>query len=400
MADNVSVIMDKWGVIDEGYYCPTVEEMKNAKNAIAKEIFGEDFDTDDLTPEGMMFRVNTAAENKLLKIGESIYYSIFPHTAKGVSLDRVCEFANLKRDSAGYADHQLKVYGTQGYIVEAGTEFKNADGVEFYAVANATIENLDEEKAEYYAEVVVRCKESGLVGNINDINSTVEVFDEIKSVAYDKVIAYGTTAEADPELREKFDKTVQGLGANTTAAIIANVLRVSGANNCIILDNNKTEDLVVSPDLTVEAGTYAVIVHSDSTSNQTEIAEAIMAKQPLGIPQSGVEELTVADNSNTSHLVKFTYVAPKNVDVVVSCNIDSDFGSDGIKNIKDKITSYVNGLGIGEEVVYTALYHGIYGVTGVKKVTAMTINGGTADVSISKIEIAKIGNISVTVTEG
>lgn len=396
----MAVDMDLWGVTEKGFYRPTVDDILNARNTLAKEIFGEDFDTDELTPEGMFFRIDATAESKLCEMVEGVYYSIFPHTATGVSLDRVCEFVNLTRDSAGYAQHILRIYGTQGYIVEAGTLFKNPDGIEFYATANATIDQIatgQDETETYYTNVTVKCTQSGTVGNVNDINSTVELNTNISSVECFDIEAYGTVAETDPELRSKFETVIQGLGTNTAKAIIANVLRVAGVNNVIIIDNNKDTDVVISDDLTITAGTYAVIVHSDSTANEAEIAQAIFEKQPLGIPQSGTVETTVTDNSNTSHNVKFTYVATKTIDVAVTCSIDSTFTTNGIQDIKDNITAYINGLGIGQEVVYTRLYDYIYSVTGVTKVTALTANSGTDDIAVSRIEIAKAGTISVTV---
>ena len=131
--------MDLWGVSDKGFYRPTVDDILNAKNVLAKEIFGEDFDTDELTPEGMFFRITATAQSKLCEMAEGVYYSIFPHTATGVSLDRVCEFVNLTRNGAISAQHTLRVFGELGYIIEAGTLFKNSDGIEFYATENSEI---------------------------------------------------------------------------------------------------------------------------------------------------------------------------------------------------------------------------------------------------------------------
>lgn len=400
----MSVSMDLWGVTETGFYRPTIEDIKDAKVALAKEIFGDDFDTGEDTPEGMFFRINAAAENKLCEIAEGIYYSAYPHTAKGVSLDRVCEMANLKREGAGYAEHSIRVYGSQGYIIEAGTEFKNADGVEFYSVMNTPIDQTEAgEEPKYYADVTVQCKESGTVGNINDINSTVEVNTNIDNVSYLSVVAYGTDPESDPELRAKFESVVQGLGTNTRNAIIANVLRVDGVNNAKIIDNNEITDLKIpenDPILTVEAGTYAVVVHSDSTTNEADIAKAIFEKQPLGVPQSGVEKLTVIDNSNTDHVVKFTYIQTNAINIEVACETDGTFASNGVKEIEDAIKSYINSLGIGQDVVYSQLYKYIYSVTGVKDVTEMTINGVNSNIAINDIQIAKIGTIEVTATEG
>jgi uncharacterized phage protein gp47/JayE len=217
---------------------------------------------------------------------------------------------------------------------------------------------------------------------------------------YLEVVSYGAETETDPQLRAKYNGVVQGLGTNTASSIKANTIRVSGVNDVIIIDNNTADDMVVSDNLTVAAGSYAIVVYSDSGSNAEEIAQAIFEKQPLGIPQSGVESVDITDSSNTHHIVRFTYVADTTVDVNIECNINNAFnGEDGIQAIKDNISAYINGLGIGQEVVYTRLYDCIYNVTGVSKVTTLTMNDGTADIPINKIEIAKAGTISVTVTE-
>lgn len=393
----MAVSMDLWGVTETGFYCPTVEDIKAQKILLAKEIFGEDFDTDDLTPEGMIFRIEAQAQKKLCEMAEGVYYCIFPHTAKGVSLDRLCETVNLKRSGGEFSELLIRVYGTQGYIVEAGTEFKTTDGLEFYSVSAATINEVIDigEEKEYYADVIVQCKERGKVGNVSNIYSTVAVNTNITSVIFLEIVAYGTESESDPEIREKYESVVNGMGTNTRNAIVSNVLRVAGVNKVIILDNNTKEDKPISDNLTIEAGTYAVIVYSDSTTNNEEIAQAIFDKQPLGIPQSGKEEIDIVDKSNTTQIVKFTYVATNSIDINVVCTVDDTFESGGEKEIEDNIAAYVNSLDIGQEVVYTRLYDCIYGVTGVKKVTTMTLNGATADIPISKMEVAKVGTITV-----
>ena len=97
--------------------------------------------------------------------------------------------------------------------------------MEFYSVITETITEIIDigEEPEYYADIIVQCKTSGIVGNVSNINSTVEVNTNIKRIAYLSVVAYGTEAESDPELREKYETVVSGLGTNTRNAIIANV---------------------------------------------------------------------------------------------------------------------------------------------------------------------------------
>lgn len=393
--------IDLWGVTETGFYRPTIDDIIYEKNRKAKEIFGEDFDTSEQTPQGKFFRINAAAESKLFEIAEQIYYSIFPNTATGLSLDRVCSSVNLNRESARFAAHKIRVYGTQNYLIEAGTLFKNVAGVEFYTSQDATINRVEtgqEGTAAYFTDVVVYCTESGTIGNVQNINSTVEVDTDISTVMYLSVVAYGTEIESDPDLRAKFQTVVQGLGTNTDASIKANVLRVAGVNDVIIIDNPTDNSVVVSSSLTIEPKSYAVIVYADDTNINSDIAEAIFLKAPLGIKQSGLEEETVVDNSGMEHLIKFSYVAATTISVVVECDVNNMFEDNGTEEIKQRITDYINNLGIGQEVIYSQLYNYVYDVTGVYKVTKMTINGNTVDIPINNIEIAKVGSIAVTVT--
>lgn len=394
--------MDSWGVTEKGFYRPTLEDIITEKNKKAKELFGNDFSTDGKTPQGKMLRVNAAAENKLCEIAEGLYYCIFPSTARGISLDRVCEFANLTRESAGYAVHTLKVYGKQDYVIEAGTKFKNNAGLEFYSTQPSVINNVEEagEGTSYiYALVTVQCTQSGEVGNVQNINATSEVDTNINTVEYLGTIAYGTEVESDPELREKFTYAVSGLGTNTTASIKANVIRLAGVNDVIIVDNNTDSDMVLSDALTVAKHSYAIIVQSDDLTIGNEIATAIFEKQPFGIMQSGIESEIVKDDSGVEHTVKFSYVEPVDVDISVECTVDNTFSSNGENEIINNISSYIDSLGIGEEVVFSRLYDYIYNVTGVYKVTNITLNGANNDIPISSINYSRTGTITVDVTE-
>lgn len=398
--------MNLWGVTDKGYYCPTIDDIITEKNKKAKALFGQDFDTDEKSFAGKLFQTNAAAELKLCQIAEDIYYSVFPSTARGLSLDRVCEFVSLQREGEGSAVHKLKVYGEQDYVIPAGTLFKNSEtGVEFYSTQQSIIDNEEQGQDDtftYYADVEVQCAQSGEIGNTRNIDSLVEVDTNIYNVVYNEQISYGTPIESDPELREKFSEVVNGLGTSNDVAIKANVLRVSGVNDIIIIDNNTSQSIVISDDLTVASGTYAVIVHSDgmTSQNDIEIAKAIFAKQPFGILQCGTKSITVKDDSGVDHIVKFSYVTTTTVNVAIKIKTDSTFNTtDGVKAIEDNVTSYINNLDIGEEVVYSRLYDYIYNVTGVYKVTDITLNNTKTDIAIPKINIAKVGSINVTIGE-
>lgn len=316
-------------------------------------------------------------------------------------MDRICKFVAIKRTPATYAVKILRVYGKKDYIIQSGVLFKSENNIQFWSTSESTInkEELTQDDAVmYYADVTVQCVSAGTVGNITDIVSTAAVDVNITQVTYLSTVAVGQEAESDSELRERFNNVVQGLGTNTTSAIKANVLRIPGVTNVDIIDNNTSEDIVID-DLTVYAKSYAVIVNSDDLSAGDEIAKAIFEKQPLGILQSGDELIVVKDDSGTEHNVRFTYVTTQEIEIAVGCNVTSDFPSTGADDIRRNITNYINGLEIGDKVVYSRLYDYIYNVAGVDDVTSLTLNGGTSNIALFRLKIPAVGAIAVEITE-
>ena len=199
-----------WGVSDIGFYKPTYEEIVLEKEKQAKLLFGDDFDTSELTPQGKFIRLNAKDEARLYDQLEFTYYCINPGTATGVSLDRICKFVAIKRTPATYAVKILRVYGKKDYIIQSGVLFKSENNIQFWSTSESTInkEELTQDDAVmYYADVTVQCVSTGTVGNITDIVSTAAVDVNITQVTYLSTVAVGQEAESDSE-HSKFGEAV------------------------------------------------------------------------------------------------------------------------------------------------------------------------------------------------
>lgn len=392
---------NEWGVTDCGFYCPTYDEILEDKIKQAKKLFGEDIAVSELTPLGKYLRIEAKSDQRIYEMAESVYYSATPATATGVSLERMGSFVGENKNTAVCAVHLVRMYGTQGYTIKAGqTLVRNSAGVIFYPVADVVIDNEEpaqEGNTTYYADVAVQCTIAGTEGNTSGINSTVNVNSDIIGVSYLYQITEGRTTESDSEYRERFNKLVQGLGTNTEASIIAEVLKIDGAYACIIKKNYTNEDIVLSPKLTLVKGTYAVIVHADS-SLSNEVAKAIFKKMPFGILQSGLNAVAVEDDAGETHNVKFTFVEEKRIDVTIKCSVSDEFENGGIDKIRDNLSSYMNNLAIGKTLIYSKLYEYIHKVAGVEDVLDLKINGGKENISVSSIDIIKCGNINIETT--
>ena len=82
--------------------------------------------------------------------------------------------------------------------------------------------------------------------------------------------------------------------------------------------------------------------------------------------------------------------------------INSDFNEvSGTSQIKSNLTSYINSLGVGTDVILSSLYGQIHAVNGVLEVAELFMkkenSNNIGNISINNWEIAKCRNISVEV---
>ncbi|MDO5397071.1 MAG: baseplate J/gp47 family protein [bacterium] len=393
--------IEDWGLTDKGFYCPTFEEILAGKIKSAKELFGENICTDNNTALGKFIRLETVYDLKLFEEAEKVYYSISPATATGVSLDRAVSFARMARNTATAAVHKIRLYGTVNHMKPKGTLVKSSGGVVFYTTKDCNISEYDgvQNDAEmYYAEVAVQCVDAGTSGNVYDINSLVDVDNDISLVEYVETITPGTNTESDFELLNRYNDVVDGLGTNTKNAIISELMKINGVHDADILENTSDNENVISDDLTVESGKYAVIVYSNSGLDN-EIAAAIFKHKPFGIKQNGVEVVTVKDDAEEYHNVKFTYVKEVKANIIIACKVNSEFSSASIDDIKSKITEFINSLSIGKPLIYSRLYEKVYSTPGTTEITNLAVNNDTESIYPMKDEIIRAGTITVTVTE-
>lgn len=393
---------NEWGITDCGFYCPTYEEILDDKIKRAKSLFGEDMSVSELTPFGKYLRIEAKDDQRIYEMAEGLYYSVTPATATGASLERMGSWIGENKNTSVCAVHLVRIYGTQGYIIKAGQMLvRNSAGIIFYPVMDTVINNeetVQDGNTTYYADVIVQCTVAGTEGNTNSINSTVNINSDITGVSYLYQITEGRATESDAEYRARFEKIVQGMGTNTAAAIISEVMKIDGVHACIIKNNTTDGDITLSSKLSVLKDTYAIIIHADSKLSD-EIAQAIFRKMPFGIRQSGLEVVTVEDDAGEMHNIKFTFVEEKRIDVNIRCSVSDEFEVSGIDEIRENISSYINSLAIGKTLIYSKLYECIHKVLGVEDVFELTVNGGKENISVSPMEIIKSGVVTIETAE-
>lgn len=371
-------------ITENGFTRRTFDEILNDKIAKAKELFGEDIETSELTPLGKFIRINAYDQALTEEEAELIYYSIFPNTAIGTSLDRLCVFAGIKRNAATKSQYTVTLTGSAGETIPSGFLVGTESGINYSTMEDVTISESGT------VEVAVECVENGEIGNVvvQAINTIVNPSADVESVIGTKLITKGEETESDYELRKRFNEAKEGLGSCNEVAIKAALLRVPTVTHAGIIVNETDE--------TDEAGrpprSFECFVNGGNDYHE-EIAEAIFDKKPLGIKTYGTVAQQHIDDGGYSHIINFSHTtnAPVYVRIAIKTSVEFE-GNTGKREIKQNLETYIDNVGIGNSVILSSLYGQIHKVTGVEEVTELLLSTDGSSWSTQNITVDKYEN--------
>lgn len=379
-------------ITDKGFVRPSYDEILQAQINRAKVLLGDDIDTSEESVLGKFIRINVFDLNICYETLEDLYYSSFPNTARGQSLDRLGPFAAVSRNQATQARIEVKIKGTVGESVPSAFLLKS-DKTSFYVVNEYVIGSNGEVVA------IANCVDDGVVGNISN-GERLDIQNPrmgIDSVEFIRIVQNGEELESDKDFRIRFANSLAGAGSSTESAIKGAIYRVPLVDGVSVIDNNSDTASSIPPH------SFACYVLAPE-SQYDEIAKAIFDKKPLGIQCIGDIERTVYDAWGKPHTVKFFATSKAELKISMQIKTNQYFESSGISQIKDNIANFINNLANGSDVYYTSVFGYIHNVTGVVSVIDLKIckigqNPGNSDIAIGEQEIARIdvSNISVEV---
>jgi uncharacterized phage protein gp47/JayE len=120
----------------------------------------------------------------------------------------------------------------------------------------------------------------------------------------------------------------------------------------------------------------------------TDIGNALWLKRSAGSTQVGAQSITIADAFGNPHIMKFDVPTPINIYVVVIGTQLPGWPSSGVAQVQAAIMAWaLANLGIGAEVVQSALYTPVNTVPGVS-ITSLFIGTSVGPTSTANILIA------------
>jgi uncharacterized phage protein gp47/JayE len=356
-------------ITNTGYKRRTYEEILGEKISKAKELFGDEINTEENTPLGKYIRINAFDQYHTEELAEQIYYSIFPQTSSGQSLDRLGWSVGITRNIATPAQYTVQVTGKAGETVDNGFLVGTDTDLMYHNIADTVI---DENGS---CLITVECETTGTMGNVSPetITKIINPSATIESVVGVAVVEAGEDAESDYEFLRRYEIVREGKGACNEASILSALLTIPTVQDAEIIANESATETVnnIPP--------KCIAVYVDGGLNHAqEIGEAIFDKKPIGVGTYGQQPISVAYGGLTDYTVYFSYASNVAVYANITITTNKEFEADGNTAIKENIAAYINSLGMGKTLVTTALYSQIYKVTGVESaIIELSTDGAT-----------------------
>lgn len=371
---------------ERGFKRPTYDDLLTAQVNRAKEFFGDDIDVSGQSVLGKFIRINVTDLAKCYELLEDIYYARFPNSARGQSLDRLCVFAGVVRDPATAARLKVKFFGSVGAVIPAAFMISGG-GLTFYVDTDYTVG--EDGTAVCYAN----CTEAGTAGNLpaGTALTIVNPNPDLEQAELIGINTYGRDREGDTSLRIRFSESIAGAGSATIDAIRGAISRVALVDGVAIVENDTEETVDGRPPHSFECFVLA------PESQDSLIADAIFSKKPLGIKCIGEVEVQVLDEGGKLHTVRFSRTLRKEIHIKVKILVNRYFESDGISQIRNNLSDYINNLANGESVYISSLYGYIHEAHGVINVQNLQIseNGEeyfTDDFMVADYEIIRVSS--------
>ncbi|MDY3551395.1 baseplate J/gp47 family protein [Gemmata sp. JC717] len=309
-------------------------------------------------------------------------------TSSGTDLDSWCAdfgFARLPaRAATGQVTFSRFTAGQQA-VVPVGTTVQATDGSQTFAVTIDTSNSAYNAALGGYVlpantasvNVPVQAAAGGAAGNVQAGSITVitSAVTGVDSVTNASAFLNGADAEADDAFRARFVLYLASLSKATKSAIGSAVLGVQQGLNYTITEN---EDYSGAYD----PGYFYVVVDDGTGTASSGLLAAV------GTAVEGVRGFTTG----------FGVFAPVPLAANVAMTVTSAPGYSHpavVGAVGNALRDFLNGLTLGVDVPYTQLASVAYGVPGVLNVTAVTLNGGTADLVASQKQRVVAGTVTV-----
>lgn len=275
--------------------------------------------------------------------------------------------------------------------IQVGTIVKTTDGSLSFSVTEDQTLSIWQTNASAYVlpagvssvDLPVVCTTSGSVGNV--LAATVTVIAAslpgVDQVNNANPFSDGADAETDQAFRNRFQGYLASLSRATLAAVQNAIANVQQGLDVFIEENTAANG-------SAQVGSFLVIVDDGTGYPSSEllsnVATAVDAVRPIG--------------------TTFVVVPPQVLIVNVSLTAALTSAATAsliVPSIQNYVAIYLNSIAIGNTASVTRVAQNAYlAGAGVDNITAIQLNGASADIAATSGTVIKAGQVVVTTNEG
>lgn len=371
---------------------PTVLEQLKQEYRI---IYGEDVYLEADSQDGQWLAIMALAMFDTMQVASAVYNSFSPATAQSDALSRNVKINGIARRVATYSTVDLVLVGQAGTEISDGIA-EDAQGVK-WLIPNVFIPVSGQ------ITVTARAEQIGAVSapanSITKISTPTRGWQTVNNPL---PATEGVPVETDAELRRRQTFSVSIPAQSPMESIIGAVASLPGVSRYRGYENDS--DLTDSDGLPPHS--ISLVVEGGDAQ---AIGDTIAIKKTPGTATYGTTSVLTEDKYGVENTIKFYRPTPATIGVEVTATALNGYLSDYANQIKAAVSSYIETLEIGDDILITKLYvpanlpgtaaGATYDITQIR-IKKNAGSFGTANIALAFNEIADCApaNVVVNVT--
>jgi len=374
-----------------GVQAVTLSGYVDLLNGVFRSALGSDLDISPETAQGQLIGVLASL---MAEIDDSIVHvsnGLSLEHATGRQLEDLCSAMGVSRYQAARTTVAATLTGTANLTVAAGTLASTSTHT--FELTSAV--DLGSSGS---AQGTFRALEYGNIpcppGALDTLRTQITGLESVLNTA--GPTSLGRTRESDRDYRIRYRKQLNKNQFGSLRAMRASLEDVAGVTRVKVIEN-ATPVAVTNGGLTIAASSFMPIVEG-GTDNV--IAAQIALNKPLGIQSVGAASGTFAGTT-----YNFQRVVSVPVSITIETTGKTDFPTDGVTRMKNRLIDFIDDLGIGNGTSTVELYGPLYQVAGhtvtsvaiARTDTSDTAGVATADLTAATVLTTTAPEISITV---
>lgn len=363
-----------------GFKADSFIEILTRLSTQLKDIYGQDINLDQDTPDGQMVGINTTVISDLQDLALYIYNAMDPDFAEGVNLDRLLKLLARIRLPATKSTVDINLTFNRDATIPITYTASDTNGQNWQITSEQTLTAgthlITFESVEY----------GMIIAEANTITQQVTIMTEIDSLTNPADAVSGRDEESDQELRERRNKILEVNAYSTVGSIVGKILTLDNVVDCVVYENKTS---VYDSERDLNSHSIWVIVKGGELD---QITETIVKDKTAGTGLKGLIEGTYIENfiiqsgKNRTIIHTANFDRPTEKEIYLKFNVKRRVPTQSIDmdNIKNTLADRV--FQIAENITVTELYATIY---------SASTNFIATDLQVSKDNVTFVDNLLI-----